>query len=93
MVDVEFDSNEALYSGGGMHLSTYNDLTMDHVTFESNVAGTHGGGLYSYGLQSGSTLTDVVFEWNVAGDNGGGARFYNSTVDIANCVFTYNEAD
>lgn len=80
-----FLSNEAALEGGGVHLS--GGGTIRDCTFNSNVAGTYGGGVstISSGLH---TITGSTFYGNSGGGLAEGAGIVFT--DATNCIFWNN---
>ncbi len=89
LTDVDFISNQATDSGGGM-LNDDSSSTLTTVTFTGNSADVAGGGMYNGG--SAPTLTDVTFELNTA-ESGAGMANFASSPDLTDVTFSTNTAD
>jgi len=71
------DNTAQYYPGGALHLDYgTHTVTLQGLTFDRNVSGTHGGALYVNDLVA--DLADLTFTDNQAGQSGGGARIDNS---------------
>ncbi|MCA9956727.1 MAG: hypothetical protein KC434_18485, partial [Anaerolineales bacterium] len=63
LMNVVFSGNEASIAGGGIYVTTTNDLHLVNVTFSNNSASNSGGGIYR---QAGPlTITNSIFWGNL----------------------------
>lgn len=85
--DVAFINNDALGGdGGGMYLSSSDDLILRRPLVAMNTSLGHGGGIYMHG--SAVTVTGGTFRYNSA-KRGGAIGLYNSDAVIAaNMIYT-----
>lgn len=105
--NVKFTNNEAVYDGGA--IGNYNGATLvNGATFTGNKAQTGssdtdaiGGGAMSLGAESQTQISSATFDSNISGFNGGALGTRNAwsannsaaKLDIANSIFTGNEAN
>jgi predicted outer membrane repeat protein len=83
-----FTSNHADRDGGGAHVSPGIACEIRVINFNSNSAGSRGGGLYQASGQS--DIGDLSFTSNEAGDDGGGAYLDFAFAQIDNTYFARN---
>lgn len=78
--------------GGGVHLVNTGGIVITGSLFQSNVAGSSGGGL---GIGASATLTSLKVLDNIAGPGGigGGLRISGGVVQILKSIITGNVAD
>ncbi len=92
------DGNSAGINGGGLHVSGTGTTNVNGGTFQNNVAGQEGGGLWNAtGVMTidGTTISDNVANAGANGlfDQGGGGVFnIGGTLDIDNATITGNSA-
>ncbi|MCL1875868.1 MAG: hypothetical protein FWF87_06380 [Synergistaceae bacterium] len=91
VLNSTFSDNNSYSRGAGM--SNYNaSVTVTGSAFSGNHAEEYGGGMYNE--DSEPVISNCVFSNNVAAPgNGGGMANIGSTVEIAECKFSANEAD
>ncbi|MHC4587985.1 MAG: right-handed parallel beta-helix repeat-containing protein [Planctomycetota bacterium] len=84
--------NYAQTAGAGMYNHTGSSPTVDHCTFQDNVAADgNAGGMLNY-IDSHPMVSNCVFTNNVAGGSGGGMNNINgSSPTITGCAFTNNQ--
>lgn len=88
VADCELVRNLATQVGGAIWKNSSSPITLDHLEFSLNAAGTDGGGAWVGGV---ATLTASNFFENAAGNIGGAARFYDDST-ISDCTFDHNVA-
>ena len=90
LTNVNFSGNTA-QQGGGMYNENSNPILAD-VSFISNEASFHGGGMDNF-ENSAPTLVNVSFIGNSADRDGGGISNEGSTLLLTNVLFSGNKAD
>lgn len=90
LTDTRFDGNEARGEGAGAWLAGPDNVDLDGLTFESNIAGNGGGGLAAY-VDSLRT-TALTFTDNVSEGDGGGLYVYASGVSLEDFEASGNRA-
>ncbi len=91
--DVTFSGNDADWRGAGLGMQQ-GTLDATNTTFENNVAGRHGGGVWA--INNSSAVFDTcTFDNNTAGGayDGGGIFLRNSLVDVIDGDFSSNAPD
>lgn len=93
-----FESNSALFGGGGASLNHYTNLQSTSCQVRDNASGTWGGGLFI--AHSNLTVTGVNFSNNFSANGGAIANWHNavSLIDRTNlilsgCSFSQNQAN
>ena len=81
-----FDENQALYSGGGVHVDFKSKPVIRDSVFRSNHAAYQGGAIYS--TDSGGEVLDSTFERNRSGGDGGALYLgFRTQMRASACVY------
>jgi len=86
---VEFNANNTIGDGGGLFADYNADIEMKNCSFVGNAASGSGGGLYFY-LGVDIEMENVIFTHNSSVSGGAIWGYYQSSLDINNGLFLYN---
>jgi len=79
--------NAGTADGGGIHVSSSNNIRLENLVIMENTAGNRGGGLYLF--QGFGNLMNIIFFKNNARDGGG--LYLDNTQDVVSRNLLFNE--
>eukprot|EP01084_Bolivina_argentea_P150390 262644_1 len=96
IINCEFDNNNAVYSGGGIHMQSLQVYRQTRITitkslFRNNIAGDYGGAIQSDSLYQIKVIQTIIQD-NVAGFGGGISVQGTRKIDLSEVGWFHNSA-